>query len=408
MSGISESGGVPRLLGVVPAVAGPKSVPAPSTEVRLIGPPSSDVLISEAPRSEFRLLEPPSTGARLSEPPRSEYRLIEAPASEVRLSEPPRSEFRLIGAPTSEVTLSGPQALPAAPAISTGEDRVPVIGGGAPERNSVIQPPDASAIHDHGLPYSGFDRLQDAVNAARYPDGSPLSAAHKKAIYDYYGLASEGLSDAGADAIADQLAILVRNRKNLMGTELNGNAYRPDADGAMVFDHLASFIRSPLNAAFEKTGKPELARQLLERITSPEKTHQGQDTLDCTLATLEGELAFTRPADFARIAVGLITRGEATLTDGTSMPLATFDPATAGGRSLIDMAVQSSMGALAAGTTHWDGQTTIAPPGHLVPVEPGRQPGGRRHLEVHGERYRWYSEGHDAHARRIAACHVAL
>ncbi|MEB3188305.1 MAG: hypothetical protein VKP72_12795 [bacterium] len=240
-------------------------------------------------------------------------------------------------------------------------DIVQVGGGGQASGLGLIDLPEDLILPPGGLPSSGFDRLQEAVNSARLPDGSPLSAAQKKAVYDFYGLASEGMDDAGADAVADKLAILLRNGKELLGTFVNGHGYRPDASGTLAIEHLATLINSPLHPAFETVGKPEIARQILDRLVAPEDTRQGVGTLDCTLATLEGELAGTRPSDFVRIAVGLVTRGSATLTDGSTMPLASFDPADAGGRSLVDLALQSSMGALVAGTTGWDGQTSIGP-----------------------------------------------
>lgn len=253
------------------------------------------------------------------------------------------------GATSRTVEMPG-QGAPVAPASPLDE-----LGPGVNVDMSSMLPP------LEGLPRSGFDRLQEAVHAARLPDGSPLSAAQKKAVYDVYGLASEGLDDAGADAVADKLAVALKNSKEFQGNLITGNAYRPDASGALAIEHLASLISSPLHPAFEAVGKPEIARQILDRLVAPEETRQGLGTLDCTLATLEGELAFTRPSDFARIAVGLVTRGSAPLTDGSTMPLASFDPSEAGGRSLVDLALQTSLGALAAGTTSWDGQTAIGP-----------------------------------------------
>ena len=366
MSGISNSNsGLPRLLGIGALPSGPRVVAAPSSEVRLLGAPTSEAPISGPARSEFRLIEAPRTEATLSGPPRSELRIIEPPASEVTLSGPPRSEFRLISPPTSVVPLSGvaeSQTVrdPAPSARPTG-DHSDLGGSGLPSGLKLDDLAPTPVVPVIGLPHSAFDRLQDAVNAARNLDGSPLSASHKKAVYDFYGLASDGLTPAGADAIADQLSILLGNQKSHLGTTVKGFVYRPDNSGALVFDHLESLMRSPLHPTFESTGKPEIARQILDRLVSPEAARQGEGTLDCTLATLEGEVAFTHPADFARMAVGLATRGAATLADGSTMPLATFDPASAGGRSMIDQALQSSMGAVAAGTTHWDGQTSIGP-----------------------------------------------
>ena len=282
--------------------------------------------------------------------------LVQARSTAIDSTTIPITESRATGMVQAPRTIDFVQPRP--PAIDT-PDRNFIGGGGDTSGMALVDLPSVPPLPSIGLPSSGFERLQEAVNAARGPDGTPLTASQKKTIYDTYGLASEGLSDAGADRVADQLAILVKNAKMVNGKEYSGHIYTPDASGKTVFDHLEQLLRGPLAPEFAAVGKPELTRQLVERLAAPEAVQQGTDTLDCTLATLEAELAFLRPSDFTRMAVGLITRGSAPLADGSVMPAAKLDPANQAGRNDLDFAMQSALGALATGRDSWDSATPI-------------------------------------------------
>lgn len=84
-----------------------------------------------------------------------------------------------------------------------------------------------------------------------------------------------------------------------------------DAFGQSTLDHLEQFNRNGLVIRGED--KAAMGRDLLNALVHPETLTQGEDTLDCAEATLEATLAYSQPADYARIAVGLLTRGSASI-----------------------------------------------------------------------------------------------
>ena len=76
--------------------------------------------------------------------------------------------------------------------------------------------------------------------------------------------------------------------------------------------YLADFNKESIHSSLKKhASKGELARDLITALSEPGKLMQGDSASSCAEATLEATLAFTQPADYARIAVGLATKGAA-------------------------------------------------------------------------------------------------
>jgi hypothetical protein len=134
------------------------------------------------------------------------------------------------------------------------------------------------------------------------PAFKELSEADQKALTSFLETASEGLEPEAAEALSVQLSQMLND----------GKLTATDSFGKRTVDYLSQFNGSGLVKSLGKeTTKAEVARDLIKALAEPGKLTQGEGTLDCAEATLEATLAFTKPADYARIAVGLATRGYA-------------------------------------------------------------------------------------------------
>lgn len=169
------------------------------------------------------------------------------------------------------------------------------------------------------------------------PEFQRLGEQEQATLEAFYAISSEGAEPKAARKIARQLGELLKQGKH----------EKADAFGGNLLDHLAAFNQAPLHASLEsKTSKGQVARDLLKALSDPTGLGQGKRTSNCAEATLEATLAFGQPADYARIAVGLATKGEATIPGPPQGPhpdtLALNMMGEASGRSTLSFMMQRS------------------------------------------------------------------
>lgn len=130
-----------------------------------------------------------------------------------------------------------------------------------------------------------------------------LNPGQQQTLKGFFKEATEG---ATADQINKTAMAVLRGLKNERFTT-------KDTFGQTTLDHLDKFNQSGLTRALRREDKGDLARDLLNAVVNPGSLTQGKDTLDCAEATLEATLAYSQPADYARIAVELVTKGTASI-----------------------------------------------------------------------------------------------
>lgn len=190
---------------------------------------------------------------------------------------------------------------------------------------------------DTGAADQALDKLEQAMDTFKL-EGVSLTAPQKQAINDFLAVASVGASpEQRATLAADMEQALVK--KDLTAV---------DTYGKTTIDYLKEYTQSALTPELGASSKGAVGRDLVHLIAHPEATTQGQDTLDCAEATLEATMARSQPADFARIAVGLATKGEAVIpgVEGGPQPdrlvLPPYDASKQAGRDPISYAVQGA------------------------------------------------------------------
>lgn len=130
-----------------------------------------------------------------------------------------------------------------------------------------------------------------------------LNPEQQQALKGFFQEATKG---ATGEQINTTAVGILRGLKNERFTS-------KDTFGQTTLDHLAKFNQDGLTRALRREDKGDLARDLLNAVVNPGSLTQGKDTLDCAEATLEATLAYSQPADYARIAVGLLTKGTASI-----------------------------------------------------------------------------------------------
>jgi len=141
-----------------------------------------------------------------------------------------------------------------------------------------------------------------------------------------------------------------------------GHIRAQDEHGRTGLDYLMDVVEADaLSPQFAGTSQAEVVRQLLGNASHPGMITQGENTLDCALATMEAGFARTDKTDFLRVASELAIHGVATLKGGQDGPVAidlsTMDPANQAGRRIVDFAMQSALRGL-TGQTPDKGLTT--------------------------------------------------
>lgn len=191
---------------------------------------------------------------------------------------------------------------------------------------------------DTGVADKAFDKLEQAMDTFKL-DGVPLTAGQKQAMNDFLAVASVGASpEQRASLAADMERALVKRDLTAV-----------DNYGKTTIDYLKEYAQSALNPGLGASSKGAVGRDLVHLIAHPEATTQGKDTLDCAEATFQSTLAKSQAADFARIAVGLATKGEAVIPglEGGPQPdrlvLPPYDASKQAGRDPLSYAVQGAL-----------------------------------------------------------------
>lgn len=191
---------------------------------------------------------------------------------------------------------------------------------------------------DTGVAEKALGNLEQTMDTYKR-NGVYLSAGQKQVMNDFLAVASVGASpEQRATLAADMELALSKNDL----TEV-------DSYGKTTIDYLKEYAQSPLNPGLGASSKGAVGRDLVHLIAHPEATTQGQDTLDCAEATFQSTLAKSQAADFARIAVGLATKGEAVIPglEGGPQPdrlvLPPYDASKQAGRDPLSYAVQGAL-----------------------------------------------------------------
>ncbi|HEY9897869.1 MAG TPA: hypothetical protein V6D00_01695 [Pantanalinema sp.] len=193
-------------------------------------------------------------------------------------------------APPSAVPVVGPSAEPA-PAPS------------AEDQNQVrTQTP--QGVDMGPLPWDAQAEAAQGPEAAfvNTPEYRQLSEPDQATLKAFFETTIQGKGAGKADEMAGRLAQLLTQ----------GKFASKDAFGQGLMDHLAAFNQAPLHESMSRTtSKDQVARDMVMALADPASLAQIPGSLNCAEATLEATLAYTQPADYARIAVGLATHGEA-------------------------------------------------------------------------------------------------
>ncbi|HEY9900725.1 MAG TPA: hypothetical protein V6D00_16215 [Pantanalinema sp.] len=166
-----------------------------------------------------------------------------------------------------------------------------------------------------------------------------LSEADQETVQAFFGEAARGL-DGGR---------LARLEGDMQGLLESGKLLERDTFGTSAMAHLAAFNRQPLHESLSGTSKGELARDMIKALAEPETVRQSGSRDDCAEATMVATLTYSHPADFARIATELATKGEASIPGGPKGPNPdTLKLSVSGdrdGRSALGYMMQESFGA---------------------------------------------------------------
>lgn len=195
-----------------------------------------------------------------------------------------------------------------------------------------------SAPVDTGAADKALDKLESAMTAYRDDNGVALTTEQKQVMNDFLAVASVGASPDQRQALAADM------ERALAKDQLT----EKDSYGKTTLDYLKDYTQSALNPGLGASSKGAVARDLIHLLAHHEAASQGVDTQDCSEATLEATLAKKQPADFARIAVGLATKGEAAIPGAEGEPkpgklvLPPYDAAKQAGRDPISFAMQGA------------------------------------------------------------------
>ena len=92
----------------------------------------------------------------------------------------------------------------------------------------------------------------------------------------------------------------------------------------------------------------DLVKTIVSDLAHPMRISQGQGTTTCTTASMQIILARSKPAEYARIAGDLATKGEVGVREKASLKLKSTDMENLAGRTPLDSAMQESMYRLGA------------------------------------------------------------
>jgi hypothetical protein len=199
------------------------------------------------------------------------------------------------------------------------------------------------------------DHIKHFLDAARI-DGKPLTDDQKQVLERFYMTATKNATPEQARQVDKDLYSLFDLVRFRSGKAL----VKADQFGQNMLDYLKQFNGSDLSPKVPGD-KSEVARDILANITRS-VVSQGDNTLDCGEATLQQMLGNDHPADFARVAVGLATKGEAKIPGEAPGPqpdtlkLPDLNPSDRAGRDPLSFAIQKSFENY-AGTTAQDGLT---------------------------------------------------
>ncbi|HEY9855806.1 MAG TPA: hypothetical protein V6D05_08735 [Stenomitos sp.] len=199
-------------------------------------------------------------------------------------------------------------------------------------------PAPASAPVDTGAADKALDSLETTMGTYRSETGAALTSEQKQVMSDFLATASVGASPEQRQALAEDMELALKKDRLTAA----------DTEGKTTLDYLKEYTQSALNPGLGTGSKGAVARDLIHLLAHPEATSQGQGTQDCAEATFEATLAKKQPADFARIAVGLATKGEASIpgVEGGPQPdrltLPPYDAAQQAGRDPISFAMQGA------------------------------------------------------------------
>jgi hypothetical protein len=126
------------------------------------------------------------------------------------------------------------------------------------------------------------------------------------------------------------------------------NLSKRDSAGGRLGDTLVKMLESNPKMPGYKDGR-DLAAEVLTQLYRPVRITQGQGTSTCTTASLQTILARSQPAEYARIALDLATRNEASLQGGARITASKDDFKNGEGRSALSDAFQ--MGLYRLGTS---------------------------------------------------------
>ena len=136
------------------------------------------------------------------------------------------------------------------------------------------------------------------------PQFKQLSQEDQATLEAFFKAGSDGADAKAAGRMAKQIGQLLQQ----------GKLSERDAFGKDVMDHLEAFNQASLNGDVQKlANKGQIARDLVRALANPASLGQGKNTANCAEATLESTLAYSQPADYARIAVELATTGTASI-----------------------------------------------------------------------------------------------
>ncbi|HEY9765378.1 MAG TPA: hypothetical protein V6C82_03405 [Chroococcales cyanobacterium] len=112
-----------------------------------------------------------------------------------------------------------------------------------------------------------------------------------------------------------------------------------------VLSNLNRIAQGELSPKLKKLGmdKKEMMGTLVEQICFEGSVFQGKDTDTCSAASLQANLANTDPAEYARIAAGIMLDGEVKIHGGQTLTLSTSETGkNDGGRSDFDDVMQGT------------------------------------------------------------------
>lgn len=118
-----------------------------------------------------------------------------------------------------------------------------------------------------------------------------------------------------------------------------------DTKGETLIDTLAKRADQPLQEAMQANSQTGgILQSVIKQVAYPDRVYQGENTNTCASTALQGILATEDPAEFARIATGLVFDGQVDLQGGANLKLdaSKVNDGADGDRSQLSDALQTS------------------------------------------------------------------